>query len=73
MLCSTMTIVWPRAIKASKAASSFEMSWKWSPVVGSSKVNITPPCAESLVRNDASLTRWLSPPERVEEDWPSFT
>ena len=48
------------------------MSWKWSPVVGSSKMNITPPCAESFVRNDASFTRWLSPPESVDDDCPSL-
>lgn len=72
MLCSTMTIVCPRSIRALNAASSLLMSWKCSPVVGSSKMNITPPWALSLVRNDASFTRWLSPPERVDDDCPSL-
>ena len=65
-------MVCPRWIRALNAASSFEMSWKCSPVVGSSKMNMTPPCAESFVRNEASFTRWLSPPERVDDDCPSL-
>ena len=39
-LCSMMTMLCPRRIRASKASSSFLMSWKCSPVVGSSKMNM---------------------------------
>ena len=46
------------------------MSWKWSPVVGSSKMNIMCLLSLSFDRNEASFTRWLSPPESVDDDCP---
>ena len=39
ILCSMMTMLCPRRMSASKASSSLRMSWKCSPVVGSSKIN----------------------------------
>jgi len=35
-------------------------------------MNITLPSVLSFDRNEASFTRWLSPPESVEEDCPSL-
>ena len=42
------------------------MSWKCRPVVGSSKIKMVGSCFSCPMKY-ASLTRWFSPPERVEE------
>ena len=50
-------------------SSSFRMSSKCRPVVGSSRIyNVLPVCRRLSSR--ASLMRWASPPESVVEDCP---
>lgn len=66
-------MVCPFCINASNERSNFLISWKCNPVVGSSKINSNGWAEFSFNRNDANFTRWLSPPESVEEDCPSFT
>ena len=60
----------PASISLRRAASSFAMSSKWSPVVGSSRMYISrsPP---SDARCAAILIRCASPPESVVAGWPS--
>ena len=67
-----MTItVCPFFTNISNDFSSVLMSWKWSPVEGSSKIN-TVWLRFSPLMKYANFTRWFSPPERVEEDCPSL-
>ena len=63
--------VCPRLISASKALSKRFISWKCSPVVGSSKMNRVGSW-RSCPMKLASFTRWFSPPERVEELCPNL-
>ena len=65
--------VWPCSIRALKERSSLLMSWKWSPVVGSSKIKTILSLVVPLPINEASLILWASPPERVVEGCPSAT
>ena len=52
---------------------NFFISSVCKPVVGSSKINIPFLLLFDLPRNKASLILCASPPERVEELWPSLT
>ena len=73
VLCSMIMMECPISIKARKETKSFVMSWKCSPVVGSSKINKVFPCDLPLPKKEASFTRWASPPLNVLDDCPSFT
>ena len=64
---------WPLDIKASKDFNSFFISWKCSPVVGSSKIKSAFSLVLPFTKNEASLILCASPPDRVEDDWPKVT
>ena len=61
----------PASIKWLKDFSSLLISWKCKPVVGSSKINSEFWLFSDLVRKDASLILYASPPLRVLEDCPN--
>ena len=73
MLCSTTIMECPNSIRRLKDFISFFMSWKCNPVVGSSKINKVFSLLFPLSKKEASLILWASPPERVDEDYPSLT
>ncbi len=73
MLCSITMMECPLAISSSKDFNNFLMSWKCSPVVGSSKMNRAFSFVFPFTKKEASLMRCASPPERVEEDCPKVT
>lgn len=63
-------IVFPLSASVWRICKSFSISWKCSPVVGSSKIKIV--CeVERFESSVASLILCASPPERVVEDCPS--
>ena len=49
------------------------MSWKCKPVVGSSKINKVFSLFFPFNKNEANLILWASPPESVDDDWPTLT
>ena len=66
-LCSMTTTVFPCSTSRFSTSSSFLVSSKWRPVVGSSRMyNVRPVPRRDSSR--ASFTRWASPPESVVAD-----
>ena len=70
VLCSMTITEWPWSMSSCRAESNRRISWKWRPVVGSSKMKSVPVLVARAMW-EASLRRWDSPPERVVTGWPS--
>ena len=70
-LCSMTSTVFPWSANPCSTSSSFRMSSKCNPVVGSSSMYRVRPVPRRH-SSFASFTRWASPPERVGDGWPSL-
>ena len=72
-MCSTTIIECPNSINKLKDFISFLISWKWSPVVGSSKIKRVFSFEYPFNKKEANLILCASPPDKVDEDCPSLT
>ena len=60
-------------MRALNEANNFLISWKWRPVVGSSKINSALSLVFPFTKKEANFILWASPPDKVEEDCPNWT